>query len=1444
MSVTAQPKCYFEHYGTEDGLPQHTVMDILQDKRGFIWVSTWNGLCKFDGYNFFTYKIQQGDSYHMRSNRIDHIFEDIYGNIWTLSYDKDAHRFNPKSETFMGLKSLQGYEDVVFPVANIIPTESGKVWILSEKNGCVCVVDSMFRVEPYNVENGRLRSNVVHTVYEDKLKNTWVLTDNGLTMLPYSSSVVNMYFSENDFSRESSMQSFYSVLELPDEIWFGSSKGRLWRYNKRNGEFYLLNTQTDSKIIGLHSTTKGEVVLLTDNNGFFTCNISDTKLQHYTTNNLSGLCSNNIVSGYVDRFKNLWLQLDCFGVAKFNCQTKQIKHFLVKQESFMLSVFPPNFFIFEDKDNRLWVHPRGGGFSLYDRENDLLEPFYNEPGSPNWRFSNMMHAAFCDRQGNLWLSTRSHGLEKVIFDDEFFTNILVEKQVHSLVNNDVRAVFEDIDNNLWVSTKSGKVYVYDKTLNNRGYLCKDGRIGQGDPLLGVAYCIAQDKDKNIWIGTRGNGLYKVTYNEHSKKYNTTHYKNNPSDIYSLSDDNIYTIFPDKKGRIWVGTYGGGLNYIDKDQEGRFFNYRNNLKKYPVQTGSQVRTITADKNGNICVGTTVGLIVFSSDFDSPENIEFKNYLRVQGDNSSLSGNDVFDILTTKTGITYIATFGGGLNKVIETDKRGFPSKFKSYTTLNGLPSDVILSIVEAKSGDIWICSENNLSKFDSSKETFDTFSGVRRLMKDQNFSEASRCVLRSGNIVFGHSKGLMVFNPDNVKNNDYDPYLALINFRLFNKDVQVGSQSFLPRNLDYTKELVLKHNQNFFTIEFATLDYVDPKNIKYAYKLDGFDKDWIYAQNQRVANYTNLSKGSYVFKVRSTNSDGVWIDNERSLPIIIKPSFWDTPWAYLIYFVLLVGLSFLTLRTIFLFYRMKDKVELEHQQTEMKARFFTDISHEIRTPLTMIVSPIENILNDEKTPSLIKNQLQLVSKNTTRLLDMVNQILDFRKIRQQELHIEETNLGLFVKDICCGFQKMADDQNILFSFHDYTGEERIWVDQKYVEKMVVNLLSNAFKYTPENKSIEVNVYNVKSGDIAIEVKDEGIGISKEKQSRLFKRFESFNEDKNKPSTGIGLSMVKELADKHKAKIQVDTALNEGSSFIIIFSKDATVYGDDVVVVSSSKTDDEENILQKQEPEVLVEQAAKPTVLIVEDDQDLRGFIRATLESEYFVYEAEDGEDGMQKALDIIPDFIVSDIMMPNVDGMEFLQKIRENINTSHILFLLLTAKTTLDSKLDGLEHGADDYLTKPFSVSYLRARVRNLLDRRLKLQDFFQKKSLSDTTSVEEKDNLELEISSKDESFMNAVIDIIEKNMDNPDFIVEDLANEMGMSRTVFFKKIKSLTGLAPIEFIRDVILQRAAELLRLGQYSVKEISYMVGMSDAKYFSKCFKKKYNKTPSEYRKEYEK
>lgn len=1452
LTLFSQPKCYFEHYGADDGLPQHTVMDILQDKKGFMWFSTWDGLSKFDGYKFYTYKIQAGDAYHMRSNRIDFIVEDKYNYIWTLSYDREAHRFDPKTERFMGIRSLDEYKDFTFTTTAILPMPSGKVWLLSEKMGCVSVTGASFDVQLFNIQNKKIQASQVYHIYEDANKTSWLLTDNGLYSVSEDGKTIASYFAEKEYKENKHMQSFYSAMEFNDLIWFGSDNGRIWIYNKKDGQFNLFETHSPSAIKLLKNIDNNQILIATNNDGFFVYDSKRVDLKKFTTQNLAGMPSNEIISCYIDQSKNIWFELNYRGVSLFNTKTQTIKHLAPKTENFSSIVFPPNFFIFEDKENRIWVHPRGGGFALYDPQKETLVPFYNEPSSPTWRFSDMLHAGFSDKQGNLWLSTRSRGLEKIIFNNDVFKSAIVDKNTHSTINNDVRCIFEDKDQNLWVSAKGGKVFVHDSNRTQIGYLCKNGRIEYGSPIDGICYAMLQDDNRNIWIGTKGEGVYKLTPTSDPKQYKITQYKNSPSDLYSLSNNSIYSIFQDSKKRIWIGTYGGGLNLIDPKEEGRFINYKNNLKNYPNQLGSQIRIISSDKYGNICVGTTFGLIMFSPNFELVSSIDYRLFSRIPNDNNSLSGNDIYDICTTKTGVTYLATFGGGLNKITTVDENGFPKQFSSFTTKNGLPSDVILSITEDYRGKLWITTEGNLTKFDPNKTSFETYSEINRLIEGQNFSEGARYEAKSGIIYFGFSKGFISINPDKISDNTFKPYVALTNLQISNKSVPIGDDSPLITSIDNAESLVLNYKQNFISIEFSALDYTEPNRIIYAYKLDGFDEDWVITKEQRIANYTNLSPGEYVFRVKSTNSDGIWMDNEHILKIEVTPSFWQTKIAYLLYFVLFVAILFIILRVIFIYYRLKDKVKLEQEQTEMKTRFFTDISHEIRTPLTMIVSPVENIIEDKKTPADIKSQLQLVLKNTKRMLDMVNQILDFRKIQKKKLTIQPIVIGSYIVSICENFYETAADKKIKLNVENKAGDAKIWVDKDSIEKLMFNLLANALKYTPAEKNIDVIITETaKDNTISIQVKDEGIGMTKEILNKLFTRFASFNLDKNKPSTGIGLSIVKEVVDKHHASISVSSEVGRGSNFIIKFLAGIQHFenDDNIIGIYNDPETEQTPIVLKNEPEDDYSDNTPPpsdefpqreTVLIVEDDSDLRQFIRTILEAHYNILEAANGKEGYESAVNNLPEFILSDIMMPEMDGVELLQSIRSNNQTSHIPFILLTAKTDIESKLSGLDYGADDYITKPFSVKYLRARIDNIIGQRKRLYESYSiGQQPTSPTPQENKPLVEHQITQQDELFIRRVKEITEKNIDNSDFLIDNLVAELAMSRTVFFKKLKSLTGLAPVEFIRDIKIKYAAQLIEQQQYTIKEVSFMIGISDTKYFTQCFKKVFNMTPSEYK-----
>ena len=1027
------------------------------------------------------------------------------------------------------------------------------------------------------------------------------------------------------------------------------------------------------------------------------------------------------------------------------------------------------------------------------------------------------------------------------------------------LSNEVRALCEDMDQNLWVGLKDGKLRVYDKNRVDKGYLTENGTVSHGGtPLRGNVYFILQDSKQNLWIATKGDGLVKAEQKDGSH-YKLTRYQHQEEDIYSLSDDNVYCVYEDSHGRIWIATFAGGINYMTRDQGGKeiFVNHRNNLKGYPIDYCYKARFITGDHKGHIWIGTTIGALMIDADFKNPEDVKFHHFLRVPDNEHSLSNNDVHWIASTRDQELFIATFGGGLNKLVSLDGNG-NATFKSYTVQDGLPSDVLLSIQEDKNGNLWLSSENGISKFIPSEETFENYADQEIFFRVR-FSEAASEYTASGNILFGANTGIFYFNPDSICKSNYVPPIVLSKLLIANEDVQPGQGSVLKLGLDDTSELVLSHRENIFTIQFAALDYSAPSEIQYAYILEGFEKAWNFVGKQRAATYTNLPKGHYIFKVRSTNGDGVWTENTRILNIEILPSFWETPFAYFLYVLFVILIIVTAVYILFTIYRLKHEVSVEQQMTDMKLRFFTDISHELRTPLTLISGPVEYVLANTKLPADAREQLQVVERNTNRMLRLINQILDFRKIqnRKMKMQVQRINVVAFTRKIMENFESVAEEHQIDFLFETEKEELYLWVDVDKFEKIVFNLLSNAFKYTPNGKMITVLVREDEE-TVSVGVEDQGIGIADNKKKSLFVRFENLVDRNlfNQSSTGIGLSLVKELVEMHKAVITVDSKLGEGSCFKVDFLKGKEHYDETVEFLQDDTTvgmgvaEQVTDVLSSNESkeETLPDEAgedtdAKGTMLLVEDNSELRLFLRSIFASEYRIVEAVDGMQGWSKALKFLPDIIISDVMMPEKDGIAMTRELRADMTTSHIPIVLLTAKTSIESKLEGLEYGADDYITKPFSATYLKARVKNLLTQRQKLQGIYRNNLMTGTlATTSEEETVEEkgpEMSPNDRKFMDKLVDLMEKNMDNGELVVDDLVQELAVSRSVFFKKLKTLTGLAPIEFIKEMRIKRAVQLIETGEYSMTQIAYMVGINDPRYFSKCFKQKMGMTPTEYR-----
>lgn len=1446
LQLTAQPNCVFTHYSSEQGLSQNSIMGMAQDKNGNMWFSTWDGINRFDGYEFKVYKARTENELALANNRVDYICVDDNNRVWIQTYDGQVFRLNQSTELFEQVP--MGAERSEF--LRLLP--NGSLWLLLKEEGAIRVKTQStdLNISPETYATGRKNGGIegrVLQVFLDTKGQEWLLTKNGLMKL--DSEGETPYFAQTDKLKGTKAQAFYSACCMNDTIYFASDRGRIWRYSLQDDIFKLWEIPVEDKIASVNQLGD-KLLVATETKGVMLYDPVTGKQQIFNHRNTPKFPTDAIHSVFVDSEQVAWFEMTEWGkVLRYNPLSKDFKTFQMKVEPQGADRSYPAFHICEDTVNgNLWVHPQGGGLSWYDREKDELIPFYNAPLSPAWRFSNKLHSMLVDHQGNLWFCTHSKGLEKATFYGRQFSMYpQTDEESYDLNKNTVRALFEDNQHRIWMGKRDGKIEVYDGMFNYQGFLTTSGTISKsGIPMEGVAYHIMQDSANDIWIATKGRGI--IHLHPQGERFMVNRYEYDEDDIYSLSHNSVYWLHEDKNRRIWVATFGGGLNYMEKSADGKyvFINSRNHLKGYPIDECYRLRHITSDSSGNIWVGSNDGVLCFSEDFESAESIKFHHYVLNPHDSSSLGSNNVHHILCTQKGDVYMATFGGGLNKVEQMDGNGNVS-FKVYAKEDGLHSDILLSLEEDKDGNLWMSTENGLSKFIIEEQRFENYN-ERDFGKKIRFEESTSFCLCNNSIAFGTTKGILYFSPSNIEKSHYIPPIYLSDLKIGNKNVTLDEPgSVLPQSLNETEELVLSHEQNFITLSYAALDFAYPENIRYAFFLDGFDKEWVYVGHQRSATYTNLQQGTYTFRVRSTNSDGVWMDNERSLKIVVRPSFWETPLAIVGYVVVSALVLLIVVYILFVIYRLKNEVFIEQQVSDIKLRFFTDISHELRTPLTLISGPIEFIMNHEKLPAELKQQLQVVERNTDRMLRLVNQILDFRKIQKNKmkLRIEKIDVVPYVRRIMDNFKGMAEDHHIDFIFESENSSLPLWVDADKLEKIVFNLLSNAFKYTPQGKMITLFVHE-NENSVAVGVQDQGIGIPEHKKTSIFLRFENLIDKNlfNQQSTGIGLSLVKELVELHGASIRVDSKVGEGSCFTVEFRKGKEHYPDDVELIVSDNVDvsDVDNVspVEKHEEESQERQNERKLLLLVEDNLELCFFLRSIFSSQYDVIEATNGTDGLDKAMKFIPDVIISDIMMPEKDGITLTKELRGNLSTSHIPIVLLTAKTDLDSQLKGIEEGADDYITKPFSAIYLKAKVDNLMARRNRLQHLYRANLMNEEVDLSEARTEETsEMSSQDRKFLERLVEIMEKNIDNGDLVVDDLVQGLAISRSVFFKKLKMLTGMAPIEFIKEMRVKRAAQLIEMGDYSMTQISYMVGINDPRYFSKCFKQHYGMTPTEYK-----
>ncbi|WP_234364283.1 hybrid sensor histidine kinase/response regulator transcription factor [Lunatibacter salilacus] len=1146
-------------------------------------------------------------------------------------------------------------------------------------------------------------------------------------------------------------------------------------------------------------------------------------------------------------------------------------------------------------ENEYWIGTKNGGINIYDQENHTFSYLTVDSKSSTCLADNEIRSILKDRNGGYWVGTFK-GLSYFSENKECYQFLADQDDPNSISHNSIRSIYQDKNGGIWIGTYFGGANIYyphHPNFENYTYSSYTNSISHQ-----VVSCIAETDSNKIWIGTDGGGLNlldrktgfitsfvhdpsmpnSLSHNsiktlELDKEGNLwvgtylgglnllkkdadkfIQIKNEPSNPHSLSDNSIYAIEEDKDGGIWFGTHGGGLNYLQSPESNEFILYNTSKNIESRISSDYVRCLLMDSQENLWVGTENGVNVKWRGENKFEVFRFS-----LSDSTRISGDMVVSIFEDKSRRIWIGTYSNGLNLFEPKNK-----KFTHFSSKDGLPGNNIFGITEDMHGNLWLSTNNGISKFNPGLGLVKNYEKMDGIIGNE-FVVGSYASLKGGEIAFGSSQGLTIFHPDSLKTNLFRPPVVMTDLKLFNKSVMPQESGLLKQHISETESITLSHSQNIFTVDFAVLNYMFPDKNQYAFKLEGFEDDWNYV-NHPSATYTNLNAGNYTLFLKGANNDGVWNEKPTILKIKVLPPPWKTWWAYTIYGCIVLGSILILLNFIKIRTKLEHDLQLEHLEklrqdelNEVKLNFFTNISHEFRTPLTLILTPIQQLIKENTFSEEGRFLLNTVKDNANRLLKLVNQLMDFRKQESglSPLKISSQNIVEMVEDVTVSFSYYSRKNKISLIFTSIENNIEVFVDRDLIEKVIVNLLSNAFKYTAENGKIVVALDKgtptdqYVEGYVKINVSDNGVGIPPNEIDKIFESFyQAGNLKGNSSGSGLGLALAKSIVNSHGGEIYAKSlnikAKEIKTTFTVIlplgtrqldsnpsfggvseenYQRDKGNIEGMIDVQTAMQCFPNNTVLDINQPKTIHE----ITILVVEDNNDLRRIIVNSLNS-YNILEAQDGEKGWVMAQKSLPDIVISDVMMPNRDGISLLGLIKGDIQTNHIPVILLTAKSSHDNMVLGLESGSDDYITKPFQLEILKLKVANIIRNR----DNFKKKFMRDYLLHPTLETQESPIS----NFLRQVVEIIEINVGEDDFNVNRLAHLLGLSRPVLYRKLKQLTDLNVIEIINRVRLKKASLLLCEREATIADVAYRVGFSDPKYFSKSFKLFFGKSPREF------
>lgn len=1310
-----------------------------------MWFATDDGLNKFDGTNFISYRHHPGDSSSLRANEILALHEDAAGNLWIGSSGGGLSRYNREKDIF-----------IHYPVGGAVPElpanavvrglcsdAKGKLWVAQFEN--------LFEIDPatntvtrHILEKdagGREVKKFLTTIFKDSKNRIWTGTTTGIYMSAPESGLVRKITPGNLTEMAPEYNTVNAITEDHNgNIWIGTGAG-LCIYNPTHtfANTYNNNTGQLSNItINCITPDADGKLWVGTSNGLYIMNSANLSVVNYQPqlNNIHSLSSRSIRCIYIDKQHIYWLGTVRGGINKYDQNLNIFNLQLTNnfpgntKTSFGITAFA------ENSDKTIIVGTSESGLYNFDRRTAKMTALNIQVPGTNNKLESVL-AMYTGKDRKLYIGTYEYGL--LIRDpaNGHIQRIKKGNGENDLTENPVYCIKEDSKNNIWIGTNGGGANI----LKDNRIIAKytpQPRAGTANekklPLNGYIRSIEEDTKGDIWIGSHGGGIAVL----HTASNTWTTYNQSNS---GLASDKIQVLFNDSKGDIWAGTYGEGLCRFDR------------------------------KNG----------------------------------------------------------------------------RFLTFSEKDGLQNTTIYHIVEDNNGLLWITTNTGISSFDRVSGKFRNYTHHNSVLNN-NFIHISGMKLSDGFLIFGGIQGFNYFDPTRLTTNRNAPVVMFTDLRISNKSVSPGTDAPISNHISVAREIHLEYKQNF-ALGFVGLNYTIPRKNKYAYKLEGFDKDWINNGSSTSVSYTNLDPGEYTFHVKASNNDGVWSKEDTTIRIFVHPPFWRTTYAYIFYLLLITGLLFYSryrgiarIRKQFMLAQERQEARRIQEMDRMKIKFLTNLSHDFRTPISLIMGPVEQLLDGEKTESRL-DKLLMIKRNARRLLNLVNQLLDLRKMEEDELKLQlsEGEIVSFIRDVTDSFRDFAERKLIEFRFSSDIPALHTQFDHNKMERIMFNLLSNAFKFTLEGGYVSVHLEKAEATDndgrqwLLIKVKDSGIGIPADKIEYVFERFfqTSATTDILNQGSGIGLSITKEFVQMHGGSISVESTRNEGSTFTIqlpwnelpgphsVKEPDAVTEQEKVTTTVHDyqpiETNDEVN-------------DGLPLILLVEDNEDFRFYLKDNLRNHYRVVEAADGKEGWQKALALHPQLVISDITMPRMDGIELAQKLKADKRTAHIPVILLTALTGQEQEIAGLQTGASDYITKPFSFELLTVKVNNLLQLNSTLKTTYtrQIKVLAPETPVE----------SADEKLVSQIIQYVEDNLTNPQLSVENLSKELGMSRSTLYTKVLELTGQKPVEYIRSYRLEKAAALMEKTDMTIAEVAYQVGFTTPNYFARAFKAKYNMLPSDY------